>query len=140
MARAALTPARITVDDALVREISSLSLPPGSRLTLLGADGEDLHLPEPVGDVLVRALRALSMHGQVSVAGMPEQLTSTEAADALGVSRPTLMKWMSQGRIAGTKVGTHTRFARHEVLRLREERRAERIRAFEALREAEPLE
>ena len=65
---------------------------------------------------------------------MPDELTSTVAADILGVSRPTLLRWTREGLIESFKVGSHTRFRRSDVLRLREQRETERREAFEKLR------
>ena len=56
------------------------------------------------------------------------------AADLLGVSRPTLMKLAREGEIDSFKVGTHTRFKRDEVLRVRDARAAKRRAAFDELR------
>ena len=65
---------------------------------------------------------------------MPEKLSSTSAAELLGVSRPTLMKWAKEGRINSFKVGTHTRFNRDDVLALKRSMEKNRNDAFEELR------
>lgn len=68
---------------------------------------------------------------------MPDELSSSTAADILGVSRPTLMKWAKEGKIPSFKVGTHTRFRRDEVLELKRLRAKKRSDAFDELREFE---
>lgn len=65
---------------------------------------------------------------------LPEELTSSLAADVLGVTRPTLMKWAQEGRIASHKVGMHTRFYRDDVLALSKLRAKERGEAFAEFR------
>ncbi|WP_218121324.1 helix-turn-helix domain-containing protein [Actinomyces ruminicola] len=80
------------------------------------------------------ALASIAEHGEVTIGRVPDELTSTVAADMLGVSRPTLLKWSRDGVIDSFKVGTHTRFCREDVVRLRYERERERRRAFEELR------
>lgn len=84
-----------------------------------------------------RTLLSLVANGEVAVARMPDELSSSTAADILGVSRPTLMKWAKEGKIPSFKVGTHTRFRRDEVLELKRLRAKNRSDAFDELREFE---
>lgn len=86
-------------------------------------------LVELVSSVLSGAAR-----GPVSVTVMPDELTTTQAAELLGVSRPTLMKLVNGGNLPAHKVGSHTRLNPRDVLRLQELRRIERATAFAALR------
>lgn len=65
----------------------------------------------------------------------PAALTSTVAADMLGVSRLALMKWVSEKNIESFAVGTHARLSRGEVLRMKEHRTKDRRAAFEELLE-----
>lgn len=96
-------------------------------------DGTHADLPSNIERVLMDALASLAEHGTVSIGHMPEELTSTTASDILGVSRPTLMKWVKADEIASYKVGTHARFRREDVFALRDKRAQERRRAFEEL-------
>ena len=68
---------------------------------------------------------------------MPEELTSTSAADILGVPRPTLMKWAKENQINSFKVGTHTRFKRDDVFALKRHLEKRKNDAFEKLRSFE---
>ena len=68
---------------------------------------------------------------------MPKELTTTAAAKLLGVSRPTLMKWVGEGRLASHKVGRHTRFESEDVLRLKEQRRRAQIDSVRRMMELE---
>ena len=83
---------------------------------------------------MLAALACLAENGEVSIGRVPDQLTSTAAADMLGVSRPTLLRWTREGKISSTKVGTHTRFRRDDVIEFRNARERERRQAFNALR------
>ena len=65
----------------------------------------------------------------VSVTTMPENLTTTAAAGLLGLSRPTLMKFIREGRIPAHKVGSHHRLPSTDVLALREKLHRERQQA-----------
>lgn len=135
MAAALDTAPRITIDERTVREARRANVPAGSTLVLRAADGGDVELAPDVQNLLLTALSAIADHGQVSIGRLPDELTSTVAADALGVSRPTLLKWAREGEIASFTVGTHTRFKREEVLRFRNHRERQRAEALTALRD-----
>ncbi|MGO4956700.1 helix-turn-helix domain-containing protein [Luteococcus sp. Sow4_B9] len=129
-----LTTERIHISSKTVHQVRSTQPSRGTRIILRTADGTDVELPDEVQAVLHQTLAALAERGRVSIGTTPEQLTSTVAADLLGVSRPTLMKLAREGAIPSFKVGSHTRFHRDDVIALRDSRERERIAAFEALR------
>ncbi|GAA4758577.1 hypothetical protein GCM10023328_47690 [Modestobacter marinus] len=53
-----------------------------------------------------------------------EMVSPEEAAVILGVSRPTVVRWASAGELTDHPVGSHHRYPRAEVERLREARAA----------------
>lgn len=132
---AALSKENITIDDADVRLAVETPRPQGATLVLRDPDGAEIQLPSRLQRMLLATLDAVAETGEASISRLPEELTSTVAAEILGISRPTLMKWAREGRLSGFKVGSHTRFKRDEVLALREKRKSERRAAFAALRE-----
>lgn len=71
------------------------------------------------------------------VVALDEHLTTQEAADLLGVSRPTLVKLLDDGAILYTRAGTHRRVALVDVLAYREARSKRQKDAFERLFEAD---
>lgn len=77
---------------------------------------------EELRKVLARVLASLAEGHAVTVSTIPEVLTSTVAAEIIGVSRPTLMRHARAGDISSHKVGTHTRFRREDVLRFKREK------------------
>lgn len=93
------------------------------------ASGQDAALPVEVARVLELVLEAMAEGRPVSVAAMPENLTTTAAAGLLGLSRPTLMKLVREGRIPAHKVGSHHRLRSADVLALKDELRLERQQA-----------
>lgn len=103
------------------------------RVTMTLEDGERIELPEDASDAVVHVLHGLS-RGVMSVSNFPEVLTSTVAADLLGVSRPTLMKLVREGVLPSHRVGSHHRFSTGDVIELASTRQRERSEAFAELR------
>ena len=91
--------------------------------------GQDAELPVEVARVFELVLEAMAEGRPVSIAAMPENLTTTAAAGLLGLSRPTLMKLVREGRIPAHKVGSHHRLRSADVLTLKDELRLERLQA-----------
>lgn len=134
MSATALATERISISDHIVDEARDTPLSKSSTLVLRTADGEEFTLPAELQQVLLRTLASIAGDGEVTIGRMPDELTSTVAADLLGISRPTLMKWARNSEINSFKVGSHTRFQREEVLRVRALRAQQRAAAHEALR------
>jgi excisionase family DNA binding protein len=107
---------------------------------LLGPDGEQAPLPEEVYRVLVEVVQAMREGEAVTLVPRTQRLTTQEAADFLGVSRPTLVKLLEEGKIPYEQPGRHRRIMFTDLLayqeRLREERRAALDRMTEDASEA----
>ncbi|KOV23431.1 helix-turn-helix domain-containing protein [Streptomyces heliomycini] len=74
-----------------------------------GADDEALVLPRPVAEMFASMLAALA-HGQgVQIMPVDAELTTQQAADMLGVSRPFLIGLLESGAIPFRLVGRHRR-------------------------------
>ncbi len=133
---ATATPERIIIGKEALREAHEAEKEDlrDSALVLRLADGTEQILPARLQGVLFDTLKALAGSGEVFIGKMPDELTSTVAADTLGVSRPTLMKWAQEGKIDSYKVGSHARFRREDVLALKEQRTQDRRDAFAELR------
>lgn len=106
-----------------------------SKLILQAPDGSEQIFSQALQDVLLETLNALAESGAVLIEKMSEELTSTVAAETLGVSRPTLMKWVKDGKISCHKVGSHWRFKCEDVMALQQQRAQDRRAAFQELRE-----
>lgn len=71
--------------------------------------GEQIELPEVAVELLVRILGQLAAGNAVTLMPIHKALTTQEAADILGVSRPFVVAQMDTGKIPYRKVGTHRR-------------------------------
>lgn len=121
---------RVMIDDATVEDLQSLPSLGTAIFRATDAEGRAVTLPTDVQRLISQVLASVAQRGEVTISRVPEELTSTVAAEILGVSRPTLMKWVKEGKIVAHKCGTHTRFKRDNVLDLKRKRGEERMRAF----------
>jgi excisionase family DNA binding protein len=104
-----------------------------ARYFLMGsAPGDRVELPPEVYRVLRKVVDALNQGLAVTVAPLTQTLTTQQAADLLGVSRPTVIKLLDGGKIPYERVGTHRRVLLRDLLEYRERRRAEQYAALEA--------
>lgn len=117
-------------EESLDRLLALLSQDEAPSTTLTGPDGEELVLPPEVFEVLRDVVTAMSQGQAVTVAPVHQRLTTQEAADLLGVSRPTFVKLLEDGKIPYEQPGRHRRVLLSEVLAYRQRRS---VRAREAL-------
>jgi excisionase family DNA binding protein len=103
------------------------------RYFLVGATPDDrVELPAEVYQALRKVVDALGQGLAVTVAPLTQTLTTQQAADLLGVSRPTVIKLLDDGRIPFERIGTHRKVLLRDLLAYRERRRAEQYAALEA--------
>lgn len=102
---------------------------------LLGPDGERVPLPVEVYRVLRQVIDVMRQGKATLVAPQGLLLTTQEAADFLGVSRPTLVKLLESGAIPFEKPNRHRRVRLHDLLDFQQRRRAERRSALNDLTE-----
>ncbi len=101
---------------------------PDVRPVLVSADGARFELPEAMYEVLRQVADALASGMGVTVAPMNAMLTTQEAADLLGVARPTLVRILERGEIPMDKPGRH-RFVRLQDLVAYQARQREQTRS-----------
>lgn len=103
------------------------------RPALVAADGRRFDLPEELFDVLRQVAESLSAGMGVSVTPLSALLTTQEAADHLGVSRPTLVKILERGDIPMEKPGRHRYVRLQDLLKYQQASRDEQRAAIDAL-------
>jgi excisionase family DNA binding protein len=101
-----------------------------ARARLVGPDGSEIEVPDELYDVLCEAVEALSQGQAVTSAPHHAMLTTQEAADLLGVSRPTLVRLLVDGEIPHTTRGRHRRVLLRDVLDYQERTRKNRRQAL----------
>lgn len=112
------------------------SLSHASNLATTSEQGTKRFPPEAERAVAqVIAMMAQGKH--VVVGTMPEELTTSVAAEQLGISRPTLMKLIRSGELPSHKVGSHHRVKRSDIEAFRRKRLERQAGAFEELRALE---
>jgi excisionase family DNA binding protein len=98
---------------------------------LVGVDEHDrIELPQDVHEALKQVVAALLSGRAVTVAPRSMTLTSQQAADVLGVSRPTVKRLIEKGELPAERVGTRHRLLLADVLRYREDRRQRQYAAL----------
>lgn len=108
----------------------------GAEPAVTASDGQNA--PDVVSQIISKVLDAVAAGRPISISRMPEQITTTTAATLLGVSRPTIMKYIKQGKLSSTMVGTHHRLNTGEVLAFLEKRKKELRRSVFDVMELEP--
>ena len=109
-------------------------------LSLVTDSGVAVTLPDELRRVLTTVVSSMH-HGQaVTLAPLAMRLTTQQAADLLGVSRPTLVKLLEEGRIPYETPNRHRRIRLVDLLAFQAARRTERRASLgEMAREAQDL-
>jgi len=97
--------------------------------------GEEIGMPLPrhFMTLVFEILTEVAQGHSVSVGSEGEELTTSEAAELLNVSRPHLVKLLEEGKFPFRKVGTHRRVQRNDVLEYKRKQRKEAEEAMQNL-------
>jgi excisionase family DNA binding protein len=94
------------------------------RFLLVGdGEGDQVELPEEIYRALLQVVVALSAGRAVSVAPRSKVMTTQQAADLLGVSRPTVVRLIDSGELPAQRPGTRRQVLLSDVLDYRRKRR-----------------
>ncbi len=100
--------------------------------------GESAELPGPAADALLEALQAVAEGKEIVVLGSDRDLTTSQAADLLGVSRQYLVRLLDDETIPSYLVGSHRRVRLDDLMAFKAERDDKRRSVLdEMVREAE---
>jgi excisionase family DNA binding protein len=122
-------------DRAEAKRIGAILLQAQTKtLTLFtGPDQRPLELPAAVCRTLLAAVEILSRGNAIAIGAVHHQLTTTEAADLLGVSRQYLIRLIDRGELPHELVGRHRRLRLGDVLAYMNRRTIERQKALDEL-------
>lgn len=100
---------------------------------LVGLDEHDrIELPQSVHQALMKVVAALHAGKAVTIAPQTMKLTTQQAADLLGVSRPTVVRMINDGLLPAERIGNRHRLLLDDVLAYRKERRRRQYKALAA--------
>jgi excisionase family DNA binding protein len=105
----------------------------GRRLRLVVDDDTPVELPSAVGEALAQVVSILSRGRPVLVMPQNVELSTGEAAELLGVTRPTVVKLMEDGVLPFTRPNSSRRIALHDVLAYKEQRSRARREALDEM-------
>jgi excisionase family DNA binding protein len=102
----------------------------GQGAYLSHEEHDRIELPRSVHQALTKVVAALHAGKAVTIAPQSMKLTTQQAADLLGVSRPTVVRLITTGALPAERIGNRHRVLLDDVLAYRKERRT---RQYEAL-------
>jgi excisionase family DNA binding protein len=123
---------------ALAAAARALAAPGG--VVLLTEREERVELPAELRQVLQAAAEALVGGRPVVVEAEDRYLTTQEAADYLGVSRPTMIRILESGQVAYERPNSHRRVKLADLARHQAQRAARRAALDELARSSVELE
>jgi len=112
----------------------AIKMPKAKHFRLeIDEDGETLAIPASAAKVLLRALTEMAQGNTISVVPTRAELSTQQAAEILGVSRPYLVKLLDEDKLPSRKVGTHRRVLYLDLMTYKNEIDAKRMDALDEL-------
>lgn len=100
---------------------------------LVGPDNESIELPDEVYEILVRVTSAMRAGNAVSVVPYSMRVSTQEAAEMLGISRPTFVRLLEKNEIPYEQPGRHRRIKLADVIAFRDRTHGEAVDRLDAL-------
>lgn len=119
--------------ESLNKLLAAMREEPFEGAALVGPDDTRWVLPAEAYRVLREVLEAMSQGLAITVVPQHTMLTTQEAADILGISRPTLVKLLERDQLPYEQRGRHRRLRLVDVLEYQSATRADRRRRLDAL-------
>lgn len=111
---------------------STRGVRPAPRYFLAGStEGDQVEIPAEIHQILVQVVAAMKAGKAVTVMPQNRMVTTQQAADLLGVSRPTVVGLLDDGKLPFQRPGKRRRMVRlDDVLKYRAERREAQYQAL----------
>ncbi|MBK8868593.1 MAG: helix-turn-helix domain-containing protein [Actinomycetales bacterium] len=106
---------------------------PQHRPMIIDASGQRTEIPEAMVSVLRQVATALGRGMGVNIAPLNAMLTTQEAADFLGIARPTLVRILDRGEIPMERPGRHRYVRLSDLLTYQQDSRRRRREALDAM-------
>ncbi|MGC5258930.1 helix-turn-helix domain-containing protein [Gordonia sp. DT218] len=108
------------------------------RTVVVRAGESSVELPDELRQILQTVLTNLTQGTAVTVEPHRTLLTTQEAADILGITRPTLVRLLTDNEIPYTTPGRHRRVHLADVLAYQQRMRTQRADALTELAASDP--
>jgi excisionase family DNA binding protein len=109
---------------------------PETHFYLSGGEvGDQVEIPHEIYEVLAKVVEAMRQGLAITVTPSSHTLTTQQAAEVLGVTRPTLVKLLDENKIPFEKPATHRRVKLEDVLSYKEARKREQYEALASMGE-----
>ena len=106
-----------------------------SQIQFTTSQGDSIPIPQKVTEVLRTVIDIMAQGKGISLVPVADEVTTTQAAEILNISRPYLMKLINNDQIPYHQVGTHKRILLKDLLEYKKSRDAKRQEGLQKLTE-----